>query len=721
MKYSFSAFDLFDRCQRSFFYKYIERAKKSDEVEDKWGAFGKVCHSSLENREQFKSAKEAVNHYWVENNLGDRMNVQDAYESVEYGEQIGEMYPSLHNEFELIFPFIGNEIHIIVDRITINKQILDWKTSTFEQSKVEEYRRQILFYSWALYRAKNEFYNEGVLAFIKPQKGVKRQIPPFVFSFTKEKLEEFEKDFVINKIKKIDNKKEFKNFIKSSDKKSCFFCPYKLKCANDDMKERKEIRLNIIFSNKDIFIETKPLDMIFEKVLDDKFKYKMDGAYYAIKFMRSKGNKEFDGVIHLYKNHKLPIGFKNKLGEITKEYSEYLYQKGKRLIINETDIRKYPNQRMNIKLPKLIGKVPRDYQKETADKIIEDKISLNGLCTGAGKTLIAAEVIRRLDFKTLFVVDVIALGTQAMKTFNSLLKIKCGIVMEGKQNWNNTVNVCSIQTIVKLINKKDKTFLRELQSCNVIIVDEAHSAKSKSYKKLMDNICAEYRIGLSGTPYSDGNDSLELYRSFGEPKNLITTKELIDKGYLMQPKIFFIKYDIPENFILGDYSDVFEQIVSSKERMEELKKIALERKDDFNFIMIRRLKDAEQVKEILDSLNLESKIITGSVKKRDEIFDMMHEGKLHFIIATDKIIQKGIDIPRANSFINVSANLGSIASIQSLGRILRQAKELGKTEAYYYDFFDDVEFLRKHTLERIETFNKSGHIVEYISTKREDL
>ena len=341
------------------------------------------------------------------------------------------------------------------------------------------------------------------------------------------------------------------------------------------------------------------------------------------------------------------------------------------------------------------------------EHIIKDEISLTELSVGSGKTVMAAEIIRRLNYKTLFVVDVKVLLNQTKEEFEKLLGIECGLITEGKQEWKN-VNIATIQTCVKFLKKKDKTFLKNLSECNVVIVDEAHCSKSKSYQMLFDNVKARYRIGLTGTAYSNGNDSLELYKSFGFPNLKITLKDLVNKGYLVKPIIKFIKYN--HNNTYFNYDDAYLGILNSEERLNKVKEIVNKHKDENILIITRRLKHADKIKEILGG-NVE--IIKGSLskKKREKYIKEMKQGNRKILIGTDKIVQKGLNIPNLNVLINYSANKGGIQTIQGLGRVIRKCE--GKEVGYYYDFYDTNEYLTNATKERIKAIKNQGFEIQF--------
>jgi len=707
MMFSFSNLNCFLNCERQWFYKYVSKPPFSDKVEEKYGAFGRVVHNSLEHINNFNSPKEAVNKYWIdEGETIDGMSVLAAYECVE--RSISHGFKIKHREEKIYFDFNGHKFIAIIDCVLEDNTIVDYKTSTWDVKKMEEYKRQVLFYSWVYYRVKNILPPKGIIDFNKKQKKG-NYIPLQEFSFSEQDILDFEAK-IKAQMDLILSKGAFENFKVNRTPKACFFCGWKKRCWADDTSKLKDYKIKITLGHKNLLLQSEQHDPVLENVLESEFMYELDNAYFAIKAMRAKGNKTFDGKIRLYKNGVAPVAFKERIKELLKDYKKHLEVKGKRLILQIVDSREFP--KVTIDMPEqLNGITIRDYQKIAIDKIIHEKFFFGEICTGAGKTIMAAELIRKVAKKTIFVVDVKDLLKQTQNSFEKLLGKKCGLITAGKQEWSE-VNLATIQTVSKFLKKKDREFIKNLHECNVVIIDEAHAVKAKSYKKMMDNIKAEYRIGLTGTAYADGNASLELYSAFGFVNYKITLMELIESGHLMMPEIKFIDYPEP-NIIYGTWQEQYEQVLSSEERINEVSTIVKKHADkDYILIVTRHLKHAYALVEEIESQGYVCALIEGATKDKDReiIYDAMRSGDLHIIIGTDKIVQKGLDIPRLNVGINYVGNLGSILTRQFLGRIVRNHPD--KKESTFYDFNDTVYDLKNHTKNRVITLEKEGFTVQ---------
>jgi len=687
---SWSAFNSFKDCERRHFYEKVLKCPTSNDVETKYGRFGNCVHEAIEHLHEIGHYDTVVTKYWEKYKLYESdMSYESALKQVTYATELD--YDFKHKEEVVLFSIEDLKFKLIIDGTLQDGSILDWKTSTFNAKKVEDYKQQLLWYTWGTWKKKGTIPPKAILVFTKAEK-------VFEWSFTEAELVEFEK-MIVETITLHNTKKAFTDY--NANFSACFFCGFKSKCMADQLQNRTDMFVDIKIDHDFVKIET-PMPSDFNEIVSSQFSYEMDNAHFVKKAMAAKGVKNFDTQVRLYKNQKTAIGFKKRLVQYLNQYGE---ANKFRVIINEIDNR--INEPKFIDTPsKLEGVELRPYQKKAIKHIMNDKISMTEICTGAGKTIMAAEIIRKIGKKTLFVVDRNVLLTQTVDEFEKHFD-SVGTWTSGELNDADIV-VATIQTIAKSLDTKQKLVDVENYMCTFgnVIVDEAHGAKSKSYQKLMKVIDAEYRIALTGTAYSDGNNSLELYKSFGFPDFKIRAKDLIDAGYLVKPEIKFLPYD--EGFItFGVYNEVYDQVLACRDRVARVEELIVEHKDNNILMMVDRIEHIDMMAAYVGEKQYY--IIQGSTKKKDRdiIIDKIRNSKGNLLIATSSIIQKGVDIPTLDVIINYSANLGTIKTVQSLGRVLRKAP--GKDKAWYYDFEDTHKALKGHTKARKDALIEQGY------------
>lgn len=178
----------------------------------------------------------------------------------------------------------------------------------------------------------------------------------------------------------------------------------------------------------------------------------------------------------------------------------------------------------------------RDYQVGAIDQLREAlkqgaKRPVIQAPTGAGKTILAAEIIRMAREKgkrVIFTVPAISLIDQTVERFRGVGIHNIG-VMQGSHEMTDRhqpVQVCSVQTLAR----------RTIPMADLVIVDEAH-VMFKIYDKWMQNAAWERIpfVGLTATPWSKGMGAE------GRWDKLIvctTTQDLINRGHLSDFKTF---------------------------------------------------------------------------------------------------------------------------------------------------------------------------------------
>lgn len=150
--------------------------------------------------------------------------------------------------------------------------------------------------------------------------------------------------------------------------------------------------------------------------------------------------------------------------------------------------------------------------------------------TGAGKTVCAAHLLHEADKKgsyALFLVDRVALVHQSSSTFDEY-GINHGIVQGMNDRWmpHENIQVCSVQTLAK-------RYLPRTPS--LIIYDECH-AQYKSTLSFIQRNPQAITVGLTATPFTPG-----MGKHWDGVVNVIPTRELIDGGFLIEPKIYVAK------------------------------------------------------------------------------------------------------------------------------------------------------------------------------------
>lgn len=196
--------------------------------------------------------------------------------------------------------------------------------------------------------------------------------------------------------------------------------------------------------------------------------------------------------------------------------------------------------------------VLRDYQANAIDALRDN---IRGgrrrliLCagTGAGKTICAAHLLKEASRKAsyaLFIVDRVALVNQTSEVMDDY-GVEHGVIQGINRRWSprEHVQICSAQTLAR------RGLPREP---DLIIVDEAHCQYEATLNLMKRYPCA-VKVGLTATPFTKG-----MGQHWDGMVNVIPTRQLIDGGYLIEPKIYIAKSPDEAEFSrnsFGEFSD----------------------------------------------------------------------------------------------------------------------------------------------------------------------
>ena len=184
----------------------------------------------------------------------------------------------------------------------------------------------------------------------------------------------------------------------------------------------------------------------------------------------------------------------------------------------------------------------RDYQQEATEnlqKMREDgkTIALLYHAIGVGKTITAATDAKAVGGRTLFLVNVLKLASQAKETFAKVWpEATLGEYTGSQKDMTQTVIFAMVQSISKDLEKFSPT------DFDYLIVDECHHAAANTYQKIFTYFHPKFILGLTATPErSDGEDMLELFQNVAHKMDL---KTAVERGVLVPIRCIRVKTNI---------------------------------------------------------------------------------------------------------------------------------------------------------------------------------
>ena len=343
--------------------------------------------------------------------------------------------------------------------------------------------------------------------------------------------------------------------------------------------------------------------------------------------------------------------------------------------------------------------------------------------TSSGKSLMIYSIIRwhlKLKRKILLIVPTTQLCEQMYSDFEDYSGTAewdvgryCQRLYSGfSKVIENPVLISTWQSL----NKQSPEYYKQF---DVVICDEVHLAKGASITKILEQMPdTKYRIGLTGTLDDTQCNKLVIAGLFGRVHKVITTRELMDAGKVVDLDIKGIVLNHSEEdckLIRGaEFKDEMDFIISHSKRNKFIANLALATSG--NTIILCNLieKHLIPLKNLIESKVEDRPIYTiyGDIKpiEREAIRLQLEKETNAIVVASYATCSTGINIPSIENIILASSSKSKIRNLQSIGRGLR-LKE-GKTKCKLFDIADNLSWKKKenhvlrHFRERIDQYSK---------------
>lgn len=361
------------------------------------------------------------------------------------------------------------------------------------------------------------------------------------------------------------------------------------------------------------------------------------------------------------------------------------------------------------------------------------------LPTGGGKTLTAAYWIAKnyLDKskKVLWVAHRHELLEQAQRTFHKQLSYRDIFPNKAKLNYrlvsgihDKPVNIQRTDDII--ISSKDSlnagfdhlynNWLKGNEKEIFLVIDEAHHATAKTYRKLIKNLrekVGEFRLlGLTATPFRTAEDEQGLLAKVF-PDDIVykvDLRTLISRGILSEPIFEEVRTEFDMTRYLDEeqldnlqYFDIesigrgtaqtiaendqrnwaiVNRYVSNKSKYKQTIVFAL---NVFNAIALNKLFQEQGIRSDFVISTVKDMATGVNLKKNNpEIINRFRNGELEVLINVN-ILTEGTDIPNVQSVFLARPTISPILMTQMIGRGLRGERAGGTKDAFIVSFIDE--------------------------------
>ena len=478
----------------------------------------------------------------------------------------------------------------------------------------------------------------------------------------------------------------------------------------------------IIKKKNEVYLTIQAEPHVYHE-LSDYFTFDVPGA----KFMPQYRNKWWDGKIRLFDTRKneLYVGLIDKvLSFCNRQGYTYEFEGNKfyGLPIEENDMvspEGVADYIKNVSVHK-----PRGYQIKGVYDALRTNRRLLISPTASGKSLMIYSLVRYFvekDKNILLVVPTTSLVEQMFKDFQDYswdAENYCHKIYSGKEKYDNRqVTITTWQSIYKL----EKPFFEKY---DVVIGDEAHLFKSKSLISIMTKLLdCKYRFGFTGTLDGTQTHKWILEGLFGPSYKIISTDELISKGYLSKFDIKILTLKHPARKF-ESYEDEIQYLINHEQRNNFIKNLAIDLKGNTLILYSRVETHGLPLYELINKFKSEDRkcfFVHGGVdtEDREQVRAITEKEDNAIIIASYGTFSTGINIRNLHNVIFASPSKSRVRNLQSIGRVLRKGDN--KVKATLYDIADDITYNSSknytliHLMERVKIYNEENFNYEILT------
>lgn len=391
----------------------------------------------------------------------------------------------------------------------------------------------------------------------------------------------------------------------------------------------------------------------------------------------------------------------------TRVVLELCQKRGVKLVLNDRRVSRPLEKKINF-TSKL-----RNYQQESSDAAISNDFGVIEASTGAGKTVIACDLIARRSVNTIIVipsVDLLFQWVERLTQHTDLKKEDIGLLGDG---------ICDIKPItVAIINTLAK-HSKELENYfEYLIIDEAHRVAAEMYVGgPLTSLATKSMTGLSATLMrGDGLIDL-LYWFVGRVVHKVDPRRLREEGAVMKPLVCQKDTGFISKQAEKSYTTMISEMVDDNERNTLIADNVIADArwragqgggGGLVLVVSDRVGHLGKLTELIGARLGEKEVVLlhGKVssKKRKEIVASLEKGEVLVLAASLSLIAEGFDAKTLSSCHFATPITDRKRVIQTAGRILRPLEGKIPTIIDYVD--RRIGMLDYRAQQRLEIFKK---------------
>lgn len=319
--------------------------------------------------------------------------------------------------------------------------------------------------------------------------------------------------------------------------------------------------------------------------------------------------------------------------------------------------------------------------------------------TGSGKTVIALALISRIPTPALIVVHTSILFEQMAEAVRRFLGIAPGLIGRGHDEPGD-VTVAMVQTLMR------RNLAAWRDRFGLVILDEAHHCPAETFKTVVQEFAARYRVGLSATPTRKDRLHPILFDVMGPILHVVTPRTLLASGSLAHVEVVQVETGF-RGRCPRDYASLLNRIVRDGRRNAVIIEAVLKHRGRRSLVLTERVEHARLLAKVLASRGMKVAALTGVMtrEERDVVVRGFSMGDLESVVATTALVGEGFDLPALDTVFVTVPHANPAKTTQILGRALRPSE--GKVSGRVVDFVDsEVPLLRRQAERRMRVYRR---------------
>ncbi len=328
----------------------------------------------------------------------------------------------------------------------------------------------------------------------------------------------------------------------------------------------------------------------------------------------------------------------------------------------------------------------RDYQEEAVRDVMGRDFGVLEAGTGSGKTVMALAAVAHRRQPALIIVHTKELLYQWAARIEEFLHLKAGLIGDGKFK-PGPVTVAIVNTARRHLDELRPLF-------GHILVDECHRVPASLFTDVITAFDAKFSLGLTATAYRREDVMTKLiYFYLGPPVHRVDNLRLQKNGAVARPKIILRPTVFTYNYC-DDYPAMMSALTLNDDRNRLISSDVIKesKRGGICLVVSDRVDHCLRLAELIREQGGEPAVLTGRTNafRRNEIVEALQDNQIKILIATVQLIGEGFDAPGLSSLFLATPIKFSGRVLQTVGRVMRPAKN---KKALVYDYLDPVGVL----------------------------